>query len=96
MKGSNPFWKGHLDDRIPAALGRELDIYENEIALKKQGKMEDKVFAETRLRRGYAIVQRPDTGAVVTDAGKVRPGERVRARLARGALDCLVEKTRED
>jgi exodeoxyribonuclease VII large subunit len=48
------------------------------------------------LERGYAIVQRPDTGAVVTDAGKVRPGERVRARLARGQLDCLVEKSRED
>ncbi len=48
------------------------------------------------LDRGYAIVQRPDSGAVVTDAGKVRPGERVRARLARGRLDCLVERSHGD
>jgi exodeoxyribonuclease VII large subunit len=48
------------------------------------------------LERGYAIVQRPDTDAIVTDAGKIRPGERVRARLARGRLDCLVEKSHED
>ncbi|MBC8165115.1 MAG: nitrite/sulfite reductase [Bryobacteraceae bacterium] len=40
---------------------RELDIFDNEIALKKQGKIEDKVFAETRLRRG-AYGQRYDNG----------------------------------
>ena len=47
------------------------------------------------LERGYAIVQRPD-GAVVTDARKIKSGERVQARLARGQLDCLVEKAHED
>lgn len=61
MKGSNHLWKAHLGDEIPAQLGRELDIYESEIALKKQGKMEDKVFAETRLRRG-SYGQRYDNG----------------------------------
>ncbi|MHB8533910.1 MAG: exodeoxyribonuclease VII large subunit [Sulfuricaulis sp.] len=48
------------------------------------------------LERGYAIVQRPDTGMVVTNVAKVKPGDRVQARLARGYLDCLVEKTREN
>jgi exodeoxyribonuclease VII large subunit len=47
------------------------------------------------LERGYAIVQRPEAGAVVTDAAAVKAGDRVQARLARGYLDCLVEKTRE-
>ncbi len=47
------------------------------------------------LERGYAIVQRPATGALVVDASSVKPGERVQTRLARGYLDCLVEKIRE-
>ena len=46
------------------------------------------------LERGYAIVQRPDTGAIVSDATTVKPGERVQTRLSNGYLDCLVEKTR--
>ena len=48
------------------------------------------------LARGYAIVQRPDTGDVITDIAAVKSGNRVQTRLARGYLDCLVEKTREN
>ena len=54
-------WKDVLGDRIPVELGREIDTYENQIALKRQGKLDDKVFAETRLRRG-AYGQRYDNG----------------------------------
>ena len=54
-------WKNLLADRIPLELGREIDTYENQIALKRQGKIDDKVFAETRLRRG-AYGQRYDNG----------------------------------
>src|ERR1035438_10819898 len=61
MKSSNLQWKSQLADRVPAHLGAELDVFENEIALKKQGKIEDRVFAETRLRRG-AYGQRYDNG----------------------------------
>src|SRR5579885_3716606 len=61
MKASNPLWRDRLLDRMPPHLAKELDIYENEIALKKQGKIDDKVFAETRLRRG-SYGQRYDNG----------------------------------
>jgi len=61
MKASNSQWKQQLAGRIPPDLGAEIDVFENEIALKKQGKIEDKVFAETRLRRG-AYGQRYDNG----------------------------------
>ena len=61
MKASNSLWKEQLGDAIAPQLGRELDIFENEIALKKQGKIDDKVFAETRLRRG-SYGQRYDNG----------------------------------
>ena len=48
-------------DLSPRPLAAELDVFENEIALKKQGKIDDSVFAETRLRRG-AYGQRYDNG----------------------------------
>src|SRR5262245_48994533 len=54
-------WKEKLADRIPEALGREIDIFETQIALRKQGKLDEKLFAETRLRRG-AYGQRYDNG----------------------------------
>lgn len=61
MKVTNQQWKTQLGDRVPDHLGAELDVFEHEIALKKQGKIEDRVFAETRLRRG-AYGQRYDNG----------------------------------
>src|SRR5690606_16151315 len=39
----------------------EIDIYETQIELKKRDKLDDKLFAETRLRRG-AYGQRYDNG----------------------------------
>ena len=61
MKASNHLWKDYLGERIPATLGAEIDKFENEIALRKQGKIDEKVFAETRLRRGV-YGQRYDNG----------------------------------
>src|SRR5256885_10826381 len=61
MKASNGEWKTHLAGKLPPQLATELDIFENEVALKKQGKIEDRIFAETRLRRG-SYGQRYDNG----------------------------------
>ena len=54
-------WKEKLADKIPADLGREIDIFEQQMELRKQGKIDEKVFAETRLRRGV-YGQRYDSG----------------------------------
>src|SRR4026209_160833 len=54
-------WKEKLADKIPAELGREIDIFEQQMELRKQGKIDEKVFAETRLRRGI-YGQRYDSG----------------------------------
>jgi sulfite reductase (ferredoxin) len=54
-------WKEKLGDRIRADWGGEIDIFEAQMFLRKQGKIEEKVFAETRLRRG-AYGQRYDNG----------------------------------
>src|SRR5580692_2881451 len=54
-------WKEKLGSRVPGGWGEEIDLFEAQITLRKQGKIEDKVFAETRLRRG-AYGQRYDNG----------------------------------
>ena len=58
---SKATWKEKLGDKIPAELGREVDIFEQQMQLRKQGKIDEKVFAETRLRRGI-YGQRYDNG----------------------------------
>ena len=61
MKVSNSLWAERLAGKMPEALAREIDIFETEIALRKQSKIDERVFAETRLRRG-AYGQRYDNG----------------------------------
>ncbi|HUZ46678.1 MAG TPA: nitrite/sulfite reductase [Terriglobia bacterium] len=61
MKSSNALWKEHFSGKLPEALASEIDIFETEVALKKQGKRDDRLFAETRLRRGV-YGQRYDNG----------------------------------
>src|ERR1051325_7104188 len=61
MKASNKLWKEKLLNEMPSDLAREVDIYETEIELRKQGKIDEKLFAETRLRRG-SYGQRYDNG----------------------------------
>ena len=46
---------------MPPAWAHEIDIFEGQLQLKREGKVEDKVFAETRLRRGV-YGQRYDNG----------------------------------
>lgn len=54
-------WKSELAGRLPEELDREIDLFEGQIALRKQGKMDERLFAETRLRRGV-YGQRYDNG----------------------------------
>ena len=61
MKASNPLWKDRLAGQIPANLADEIDTFETEIELRCQDKVDEKIFAETRLRRGV-YGQRYDNG----------------------------------
>jgi sulfite reductase (ferredoxin) len=61
MKVSNSSWKERLAGQLPESLSREIDAFETDIVLRKQGKLEERLFAETRLRRG-AYGQRYDNG----------------------------------
>ena len=66
MTGSDPTpkdltWKEELADQIPAHLEEEISIFQTQIDLRKSGKLDEKIFAETRLRRGV-YGQRYDNG----------------------------------
>jgi sulfite reductase (ferredoxin) len=54
-------WKEALGDRIPPQMAEEIDTFESQMELRCQGKLDEKVFAELRLRRG-AYGQRYDNG----------------------------------
>jgi sulfite reductase (ferredoxin) len=63
VKGDSelPTWVEKLANSIEPQLAHEIDVFETEIALRKQGKLDEKIFAETRLRRGV-YGQRYDNG----------------------------------
>jgi exodeoxyribonuclease VII large subunit len=45
------------------------------------------------LERGYAIVSDEETGAILSDAAKVKPGTNIRAQLAQGTLKATVKES---
>ena len=56
-----PTWKEALQDRMPETLAHEIDVFEGQLALMQQGRLDERVFAETRLRQGV-YGQRYDNG----------------------------------
>src|SRR5262245_2387071 len=56
-----PTWKEKLADRMDPQIAEEIDVFEMQMALRRTGKLDEKVFAETRLRRG-CYGQRYDNG----------------------------------
>jgi sulfite reductase (ferredoxin) len=71
-------WKDKLTGTIREDWAREIDIFETQIELRKKGKIEEKLFAETRLRRG-CYGQRYDNG-------QRHDGEKTQQLFAPGAL----------
>src|SRR4051794_22371888 len=48
MSASSNTWKDKLQHRISPDMAREIDQFEAQMTLRKGGKIEEKVFAETR------------------------------------------------
>ena len=61
MKVSKTLWKERFEGKLSELLGEEIDNFETDLELRRQGKLDEKIFAETRLRRG-AYGQRYDNG----------------------------------
>ena len=58
---SDATWKDILNDRMDPGWAEEIDLFDGQLQLRRQRKLEEKVFAETRLRRGV-YGQRYDNG----------------------------------
>src|SRR6188508_890000 len=54
-------WKQETAHRSNEPLFREIEIFETQFELRRRGKIDEKLFAETRLRRGV-YGQRYDNG----------------------------------
>jgi sulfite reductase (ferredoxin) len=54
-------WKAKLAGQLASEWEQNIDVFETQIALKRQDKIDDKIFAETRLRLGI-YGQRYDNG----------------------------------
>tara|TARA_B100000029_G_scaffold513533_1_gene613420 strand:+ start:590 stop:2839 length:2250 start_codon:yes stop_codon:yes gene_type:complete len=54
-------WKDRLEGEITGELTREIELFETQMAHRQTGQLDEKVFAETRLRRGV-YGQRYDNG----------------------------------
>ncbi len=54
-------WKEKLENQIPEDWNEEIDVFAQQMELRRQGLLADKIFAETRLRRGV-YGQRYDNG----------------------------------
>jgi len=54
-------WKEALNGKMPENWAHEIDVFEGQIELRRQTKIDEKVFAESRLRRGV-YGQRYDNG----------------------------------
>ncbi len=54
-------WRERLLGRMPGPLAEEIDIFETQMELRRQGRIDEKLFAESRLRRGI-YGQRYDNG----------------------------------
>ncbi|HEX9889673.1 MAG TPA: nitrite/sulfite reductase [Nitriliruptorales bacterium] len=54
-------WQTILDGQMTSAWAEEIDQFEVQLELRRQGKLDEKAFAETRLRRGV-YGQRYDNG----------------------------------
>ena len=48
----NLTWKKQLEDKIDPEISREIDVFEVQMDLRQKGKLDEKIFAEARLRRG--------------------------------------------
>jgi exodeoxyribonuclease VII large subunit len=84
----------HLQTHLGNVMRRVLERTQERVARTAQAL--DTLSPLATLARGYAILEKPASSAIVRAASEVSPGDALRARLAQGILDCRVEKVHKD
>jgi exodeoxyribonuclease VII large subunit len=83
-------WR-HTAGDLRRTLLRRLELTKQRVSLAERALASLSPLAT--LQRGYAIVQRRDTRAVVTDSAAIAAGAALDVRLARGGLTAIVDRT---
>jgi exodeoxyribonuclease VII large subunit len=83
----------NLGQRLGSAMQRLLSDKQRRLGLSSRAL--NTISPLATLERGYAIVSRLPDRHILHQASKVKPGDRVEARLSEGVLVCSVEQTTE-
>jgi exodeoxyribonuclease VII large subunit len=82
---------GSLEQRLRVAGANSVERLRQKLNLAARGL--DAVSPLATLDRGYAIISDVESGRILTDANKIEQGARIKARLARGAVEATVTKS---
>ncbi|MEA2092986.1 MAG: exodeoxyribonuclease VII large subunit, partial [Pseudomonadota bacterium] len=82
-----------LTQRLQTAIKTLLSEKQRQLALASRAL--DTISPLATLERGYAIVSQLPGLQILHQAGSVKPGDPIEARLAKGVLICTVDQTRE-
>jgi exodeoxyribonuclease VII large subunit len=82
-----------LQRRMESAIGQRIRHARERLA--HLAEMLHSLSPLATLQRGYAVITDSE-GRVVSDAGTVEPGDRVKARLSKGHLDLTVDRVAKD
>lgn len=83
----------NLGQRLGSAMQRLLSDKQRRLGLSSRAL--DTISPLATLERGYAIVSRLPERQILHQASKVKPGDRVEARLSEGVLVCSVEQAQD-
>jgi exodeoxyribonuclease VII large subunit len=83
----------NLGLRLGSAMQRLLSDKQRRLGLSSRAL--DTISPLATLERGYAIVSRLPERHILRQASKVKPGDRIEARLSEGVLVCSVEQTQD-
>jgi exodeoxyribonuclease VII large subunit len=83
----------NLGQRLGSAMQRLLSDKQRRLGLSSRAL--NTISPLATLERGYAIVSRLPDRHILHQASKVKPGDRVEARLSEGVLVCSVDQTTE-
>jgi exodeoxyribonuclease VII large subunit len=70
-------------------------LLQNKVRIERMGRTLEALSPLTILERGYALVF-DSSGQLIKDAGQVRAGDEISARVARGEIRAVVKKSVDD
>ena len=83
-----------LENRIVRAMQQVLATRDRKLA--QQYQLLEAVGPRNTLARGYAVVRDIKTGKLITDSGRIKPGDQARIFLDRGSLDVTIDRCRTE